>query len=855
MELRRDSGLREEMWDRTKHLPTSPRPLLHHLYTPYPQSHPSPSPAIVVPVPHHQHLTQLPPSSFPLDYLPISDHTSFMSHSGRTPMGPPQQDVVMGPPPVPPQVSQSASQQKSKEPDFADKYKKLKRKYFELEEKHKEAMIQLRSSGERNVKWRAERALLLERITELEAIPGVAAATQASGMPFSALPRSLMNDRNQKAFLANLHQAIDEVEREDPELDPHLVSRHVGPAARRRQEAEERERQEEEAREVKRTTRKPRGPQKGKDMGAPLTFAPAPLPGPPTPSVAPQGNPTSSPPILVSSTGTRLRLKPPAPPGGEVPPPPASASVQQHPGGSQHARHRSESLSPVLSPQDEYMPGVHPDTLSPSYPQQHGGTGPAQSPMQMTLRASSTGQRPSDIQRHTKPKRLKAHTVTTRSYSIPTVPRDKRGRPILPLNVGIMTVHNLGEVCMREHFHTERYIFPVGYEVTRRYLSTIDPNAEVVYHCKILDGGDGPKFQITASDLPDKPIVAGTATGAWSVIVRAANHIRNRAHSNSVSGPDFFGLGQNTIKHLIQELPHANQLKDYVWQHFVEGGPLGGRHAAVIPALPDEQDPNGAVPPNGDSVNGHGYLNERGEPEPEPIPVPANAAAAAAAVATPSTRSTMSRSRPNELTIIHMEEDPSLRPRSSSQAQQANVPMKSITFHQEYPNAPPENGHRTRRGSRASNAAYDEYVQPPPQPPPPGGTPMHIDSPTHSRTASRSPVMHRERERDRDRERDDHFSPPMHLPPPVVGSSRSHSTVASPHGHRSPYDSHANGASEQAGYRAGTPPPPVPATFASIMHAYSAPPNASSPPAGESAEYAYANGNGNGRRNGHPAER
>jgi len=27
-----------------------------------------------------------------------------------------------------------------------------------------------------------------------------------------------------------------------------------------------------------------------------------------------------------------------------------------------------------------------------------------------------------------------------------------------------------------------------------------------------------------------------------------------------------------------------------VWQNFVEGGPLGGRHAAVIPALPEEYD-------------------------------------------------------------------------------------------------------------------------------------------------------------------------------------------------------------------------------------------------------------------------
>jgi hypothetical protein len=106
----------------------------------------------------------------------------------------------------------------------------------------------------------------------------------------------------------------------------------------------------------------------------------------------------------------------------------------------------------------------------------------------------------------------------------------------------------------------------------RRYLSARDPNAETVYNCTILDGGDGPKFQIIANDMADKPIIAGTATGAWSVVVRAANHVRNRQHSNSVSGPDFFGLGQNTIKHLIQELPGADRLKDYVWQNFVEGG-------------------------------------------------------------------------------------------------------------------------------------------------------------------------------------------------------------------------------------------------------------------------------------------
>ena len=194
-------------------------------------------------------------------------------------------------------------------------------------------------------------------------------------------------------------------------------------------------------------------------------------------------------------------------------------------------------------------------------------------------------------QRLAKPKRLKVHIALSKSHVIPVVPRDKKGNLLLPLNIGIMMVVNLREVCRREHFRTERYIFPVGYEITRcidpltpffaflmgldsrrRYLSTIDPTAEVVYHCSILDGGNDPEFQIVAGRNPSKPIIAGTATGAWSMIVKTANQIRSRQYSNSVSGPDFFGSAQNTIKHLIQGLLGADQLRDYVWQNFHEGG-------------------------------------------------------------------------------------------------------------------------------------------------------------------------------------------------------------------------------------------------------------------------------------------
>ena len=326
--------------------------------------------------------------------------------------------------------------------------------------------------------------LLLDRITELETNPATNGGVNLPAPPFTAFPRNLLVDKNQKAFVSNLRQAIDEIDREDPDIDPHLLSRHISPAARKRREAEMKERQEEEAREAAKrpTTRKPRAPPpKGKDGGAPLTYAPAPLPDVHPPPLSPGSGGAPSSPSLGSSSGFRLRLKPPALSGadgpplppGTIPPPPAAQFAGPPPG---HGHRLSESLSPDLSPQDEYVPAIQVEGMSPPY--QHGAP-PSQSQMQITLRTSSANSRPSDIQRHTKPKRLKAHTVTTRTASIPTVPRDKKGNPVLPLNVGIMTVLNLGEVCMREHFHTERYIFPVGYEVTRY--------APIPYHFVYVD--------------------------------------------------------------------------------------------------------------------------------------------------------------------------------------------------------------------------------------------------------------------------------------------------------------------------------------------------------------------------------
>lgn len=171
--------------------------------------------------------------------------------------------------------------------------------------------------------------------------------------------------------------------------------------------------------------------------------------------------------------------------------------------------------------------------------------------------------------------------ITSGTFSIPFIPRNEDGTVKLPLPVGTMVLHRLGNFDTREHFHTERYIFPIGYECVRKYPSMIHKTETALYSCRIVDGGDeSPRFEISPSDQ-DIIISAPTPTGAWSKIVKAANHLRERTHSNSVSGPDYYGLSLNVVKALIQEIvPNANDIPGYVWQTFIED---------PDPSLPDAQ--------------------------------------------------------------------------------------------------------------------------------------------------------------------------------------------------------------------------------------------------------------------------
>lgn len=141
---------------------------------------------------------------------------------------------------------------------------------------------------------------------------------------------------------------------------------------------------------------------------------------------------------------------------------------------------------------------------------------------------------------------------------------DDQGQPILPLTVGVVTLHSAGcIVADRPAFHNKRYIWPAGYHSSRPYMSAIDPEAQTVYHNRIMDGGIGPLFDVYSEDHPEQHFQAPTPTGAWTAIVKAVNAVRGREYVNSASGPDFFGLSNSTISMIIESLPGAAQCTQY----------------------------------------------------------------------------------------------------------------------------------------------------------------------------------------------------------------------------------------------------------------------------------------------------
>jgi chromodomain-helicase-DNA-binding protein 7 len=164
-------------------------------------------------------------------------------------------------------------------------------------------------------------------------------------------------------------------------------------------------------------------------------------------------------------------------------------------------------------------------------------------------------------------------------YEIPLYPQNEDGSPRFPLRIGqTLVVLAMGNVVYdREGFHCPRYVYPDGYLAERMYASVSNPDERVWYTCKIMDrGGDQPIFRVELRDDPDVGFEGTSPSNPWLTIVRKVEEAKRLAgmgggRSQTVSGPEFFGLASSIVGHLMQVMPNVDKLTRFMKKTGVQG--------------------------------------------------------------------------------------------------------------------------------------------------------------------------------------------------------------------------------------------------------------------------------------------
>ncbi|CAG8438998.1 8343_t:CDS:10 [Ambispora gerdemannii] len=183
------------------------------------------------------------------------------------------------------------------------------------------------------------------------------------------------------------------------------------------------------------------------------------------------------------------------------------------------------------------------------------------------------------------PKKRKARTPTAPSLKkkrddrtdakrVEHLPMNLDGTLKLPVTIGKgtneVTIFRIGHIVWdREAYHTNRYIFPVGFMSKKQYLSAVDVTRRTTYTSEILDGGDNPIFQVTAEDQPGRKFVASSSSGVWKKILDEIN-VQGVPSKTHASGPEMLGLSHLGITKYIQELLGAEKCTKYVMQRWLD---------------------------------------------------------------------------------------------------------------------------------------------------------------------------------------------------------------------------------------------------------------------------------------------
>lgn len=148
---------------------------------------------------------------------------------------------------------------------------------------------------------------------------------------------------------------------------------------------------------------------------------------------------------------------------------------------------------------------------------------------------------------------------------VQTIAVDSFGRAIYPINMGFLTIHDLGEICFdRSGYHTENWIYPIGFVSTRIFGHIKDPEQKCVYTCKITDGGEFPLFEIIPEADMEYAIAGPSPDLCHAALLQTINQNSDARHIDvRPLGEWFFGLGHPTVMTLMQASPNARKCLNF----------------------------------------------------------------------------------------------------------------------------------------------------------------------------------------------------------------------------------------------------------------------------------------------------
>ena len=145
--------------------------------------------------------------------------------------------------------------------------------------------------------------------------------------------------------------------------------------------------------------------------------------------------------------------------------------------------------------------------------------------------------------------------------------------------IGSLTFVSVGQLFPHQfhNFHTQEYIYPIGYKVIRYYWSMTETNKRCPYTCSIGEVKNKPEFRVSTMIMEkgkevEKTFVDSTPRGVWIQVLNIIEKLRRenklvKVFPRHISGEDLFGFNEPNIIKVLESLPGIESLTDYNFKY------------------------------------------------------------------------------------------------------------------------------------------------------------------------------------------------------------------------------------------------------------------------------------------------